>query len=163
MFLSLLLLGFNKGYKSANRYLSGALFFSSLFFLTTFVFLFSQNLSVIAFFETLIPSFYFLICPFAYFYVRGILKDDSRLSKLDFLHFSLFIVAFLGTMPLLFSSWENKLSIAENIRSNSWFNPSYRINSVFSPDQNKIIKAVQIFVYASLNWYTFYRYKQQLK
>jgi AraC-like DNA-binding protein len=163
MFLSLLLLGFNKGYKSANRYLSGALFFSSLFFLTTFVFLFSQNLSVIAFFETVIPSFYFLICPFAYFYVRGILKDDSRLSKLDFLHFSLFIIAFLGTMPLLFSSWENKLSIAENIRSDSWFNPSYRINSFFSPDQNKIIKAVQIFVYASLNWYTFYRYKQQLK
>ena len=163
MFLSILLLGFNKGYKSANRYLSGALFFSSLFFLTTFVFLFNQNLSVIALFETVVPSFYFLICPLSYFYIRSILSDDSSLSKADFLHFSLFIVAFLGTMPLLFSSWENKLAIAENIRSNSWFNPTYRINSLLSPNQNKIIKAIQIFVYATLNWYIFYRYKQQLK
>lgn len=161
--MSLLLLGFNKGYKSANRYLSGALFFSSLFFLTTDIFLFNQNLSVIALFETVFPSFYFLICPLSYFYIRSILSDDSSLSKADFLHFLLFVVAFSGTMPLLFSSWENKLAIAENIRSNSWFNPTYRINSFFSPNQNKIIKAIQIFVYASLNWYIFYRYKQQLK
>ena len=163
MFLSLLLLGFNKGYKSANRFLAGVLFFSSLFFLTTFVFLFNQNLSFIALFETVIPSFYFLICPFSYFYIRSILKDDSSLSKADFLHFSLFVIAFLGTMPLLFSSWENKLSIAENIMSDSWFNPSYRINSFFSPNQNKIIKGIQIFVYALLNWYTFHSYKQQLR
>ncbi len=163
MFLSLLLLGFNKGYKSANRYLSGALFFSSLFFLTIDVFLFNQNLSVIALFETVVPSFYFLICPLSYFYIRSILSDDSSLSKADFLHFSLFVVAFSGTMPLLFSSWEHKLAIAENIRSNSWFNPTYRINSLLSPNQNKIIKAIHIFVYVLLNWYTFYRYKQQLK
>ena len=163
MIFSLLLLAYNKGYKSANRFLAGVFFFSSLFFLTTFEFLFNKNIHIIAVFETVIPSFYFLICPFSYFYIRSILKDNSTLSKYDFLHFLPFAIAFLGTMPLLFSSWENKLQIAENIRSNYWFNPNYRINVFLSPNQNKILKAIQILVYVTLNWYTFYKYKLLLK
>jgi hypothetical protein len=163
MIFSLLLLAYNKGYKSANRFLAGVFFFSSLFFLTTFEFLFNKNIQIIAVFETVIPSFYFLICPFSYFYIRSIVKDNSKLSKYDFLHFLPFAIAFLGTMPLLLSSWENKLQIAENIRSNYWFNPNYRINVFLSPNQNKIFKGIQILVYVTLNWYTFYKYKLQLK
>jgi AraC-like DNA-binding protein len=163
MIFSLLLLGYNKGYKSANLFLAGVFFFSSLFFLTIFQFLFNTNIYVLAVFETVIPSFYFLICPFSYFYIRSILKDDSSLSKLDFLHFLPFAVAFIGTMPLLFSSWEYKLQIAENIRSNFWFNPTYRINIFIGPNQNKILKGIQILVYSTLNWYTVYKYKPQLR
>jgi AraC-like DNA-binding protein len=163
MIFSIVLLGYNKGYKSANRFLAGVFFFSSLFFLTTFEFLFNKNVNIIAVFQTVIPSFYFLICPFSYFYIRSILKDNSRLSKFDFLHFLPFAIAFLGTMPLLFSSWENKLKIAENVISNYWFNPTYRINLFLSPNQNKILKGLQILVYVILNWYTFHKYKLQLK
>ena len=163
MFLSLMLLIFNNGYKSANRFLAGVFFFGSMFYLTIFVFFFGESLFYTAIFEASVPSFFYLIGPLSYFYVRSVLRDDVRLSKLDYLHFLLFAVIFLGTLPILFSSWEHKLEIARNILNENWFHPHFKINFFITQRQNTVLKGLHLFAYLVLIWYTFYKSRMQLK
>ena len=85
MFLPLVILFYNKGYLSANRYLAGFLFFSALYLLENFYFFYGKSLFIIAFFTTT-HAFFYLIGPCAFLYVRSILKDNSVLSKIDYLH-----------------------------------------------------------------------------
>ena len=163
MFLSLMLLIFNKGYKSANRFLAGVFFFGSMFYLTIFVFFFGESLFFTAIFEASIPSFFYLIGPLFYFYIRSVLRDEVRLSKLDYLHFLIFVVVFLGTLPILFSSWEHKLEVARNILNKNWFGPYTQINAILSQKANTILRGVHLLFYLVLIWLTFYKYKSQLK
>jgi hypothetical protein len=98
LFLPLVIFYFNKGYLSANRYLAGFLFFSALYLLENFYFFYGKSLAIIAFFTTT-HAFFYLIGPFAFFYVRSILRDNSKLSKTDYLHLVLFVVSFIGYFP----------------------------------------------------------------
>jgi AraC-like DNA-binding protein len=59
--------------------------------------------------------FYLLLGPLFYFYVRGLLKDDYRLSKADLLHFIPSILFFINITPYVFQSWDNKLIYATNV------------------------------------------------
>jgi AraC-like DNA-binding protein len=160
---SVMLLIFNDGYKSANRFLAGVSFFWSLYYLNIYVYFFEKYLPIIAVSITVIPSFFYLIGPLSYFYVRGIVKDNTRLSRVDLLHFTLFILSFAGALPVMFSSWDHKLQIAENIQSNNWFDSTYQINAIFSQQVNRIIRPIQLLVYVLLNWHTIYQYRFKLK
>jgi hypothetical protein len=95
MFLPFVILFYNKGYLSANRYLAGYLFFAALYLLENFSFFYGKSLFGIACFTTT-HAFFYLIGPFSYFYVRSILTDNSKISKYDFLNYALFAVSFLG-------------------------------------------------------------------
>lgn len=160
---SVMLLIFNDGYKSANRFLAGVSFFWSLYYLNIYAYFFEKSLPIIAVSITVIPSFFYLIGPLSFFYVRGILKDNTRLSRLDSLHFMLFFLSLAGALPVMFSSWDNKLQIAENIRSNNWFDSTYQVNAIFSQHHNRIIRPIQLMLYVLLNWRTMYQYRFKLK
>lgn len=77
-------------------------------------------------------AFYYLIGPSAFFYVRGTLRDNARFSKLDLLHFLPFVLFFLGYIPYLFSSWQYKLLVAENIQSENWNVARFHLNLIIS-------------------------------
>ena len=83
MLLSILLSFYNNGYKSANAYLAGFLFLSSLFTFIQFVFLFSHNLHLIVWFVAGFPSLFYLIGPLSYFYIRSILRDNTINGSFD--------------------------------------------------------------------------------
>lgn len=140
IFLSLTLLFYNKGYKSANRFLSGYLFCSSLFLLTQYLFIYSKSVALTAFFVTGFPSLYFLIGPFAYFYVRSIFRDTVKLSKTDYLHFLPFVLIFIGTIPFLLSPWEYKCLIARNILGGTFMASKYNINFIVPKIINQLIR-----------------------
>lgn len=57
--------------------------------------------------------------PILYFYVRGVLRDDSRLSKNDLLHFVPAFLLFINISPHLFSSFDIKLDYAGRVLSNT--------------------------------------------
>lgn len=122
-----MILFYNNGYKSANLYLAGFFFFVSLYLLNNYILTFSKSNSLVAIFITTIPSFFFLIGPLSYFYVRSIIRDNSKLSYTDYIHFALFIIAFLGTMPTLFSSWAHKQEVADILISNNWRIKKFKI------------------------------------
>ena len=140
IFLSLTLLLFNKGYKGANRFLSGYLFCSSAFLLTQYFLIYTKSIPIIAFFMSGIPSLYFLIGPFAYFYVRSILRDNVKLSKTDYLHFLPFVFIFMGTIPYLLSPWEYKCFIAQKIVDGTFMGSKYNINFLIPKVINQLIR-----------------------
>ena len=101
LFLPLLILYFNKGYRSANRYLAAFLFFASLYLLENFYFFYGASANKVAFF-TNTHAFFYLIGPCAFFYLRSLLRDNSKLNKTDLLHFALFGISFVGYIPYFF-------------------------------------------------------------
>ena len=87
-----------------------------------------------------IPSLYFLIGPFAYFYVRSILRDNVKLSKTDYLHFLPFVFIFMGTIPYLLSPWEYKCFIAQKIVDGTFMGSKYNINFLIPKVINQLIR-----------------------
>ena len=120
--------------------MSGYLFCSSAFLLTQYFLIYNKSISLIAFSVTGIPSLYFLIGPFAYFYVRSILRDNLKLSKTDFLHFLPFILIFIGTIPFLFSTWEYKFLLAKSIADGEFMQSKYNINFLIPKIINQLIR-----------------------
>lgn len=150
IFLSLTLLFFNKGYKGANRFLSGYLFCSSAFLLTQYFLIFSKSKFLIAFFISGFPSLFFLIGPFAYFYVRSIFRDTVKLSNKDYLHFLLFFIIFIGTIPFIFSSLEYKFIICKKIIENTFIHSKYNVNFLVPKTINQLIRPLVALYYFTL-------------
>ena len=160
--MSTLLFFYNKGYRSANIYLAGFLFLSSLFVFIQYVFIFSHDLEVIIWFVAGFPSLFYLIGPFAFFYVRSILRDNARFSNWDYLHFILCFLVLLGAIPYITSDLEYKISLARHIESNDWSSIKYRPNAIFPPMFNRTMRPIHLLVYSILIWVTIYQYRVKL-
>ena len=158
-FLPVVLLYFNKGYRTANRYLAGFLFFAALYVLENFYFFYGVSLNKIAFF-TLVHSFFYLIGPFAFFYMRSILRDNSKLNKVDYLHFALFAISFLGYVPYFFSSWDYKLEIAKNLQGENWDISPFHLNSLLLHEVDQVLNVLHTYFYSSSLWYLLWHYKK---
>jgi AraC-like DNA-binding protein len=154
IFLSILLLVYNKGYKSANVYLGLFLFLSNLITLSLYLHIFSNSKAVLAFVMSIPinPSAYTL-GPLAYLYVRSILKDNARFTKYDGLHFVFFTVNFIGRLPYNLAGWEEKLRIANDIINLSWEGISFsNENNILPVRINSVLKGIHFFLYLILIW-----------
>ena len=93
--LALIVLFFNQGNKSANFYLGLFLLCFSVFSLTHYTFLFLNSEYLIATLLILpFNSLIYVVGPFAYLYIRSILNDEAKFTKLDLLHFFPFFFEF---------------------------------------------------------------------
>ena len=162
MLLSALLFFYNEGYNKANRYLAGFLFLSSLFYLIQYIFIYSHSLKAITWFAAGLPATVYLIGPFAYLYVRSILRDNTRLSKKDYLHFLIFFIVFAGTIPYIFSSLDYKMNIARCIESNDWGSLKYRPNAFVPPIINRFMRPLHPLIYAIATWCLIFNYKKKI-
>ena len=157
--LPLIILFFNKGFRGANRYLAFFLFFASLYVLENFIFFYGVSLFRVAF-ATTTHAFFYLIGPFAFLYIRTILRDNSSLSRLDYLHFVFFIISFTGYIPYFFSPWSNKLVVAQNIMSENWDMAQFHLNLFLPHKLDQLINLLHTYFYASSLWYLLrYYYK----
>lgn len=159
MFLPLVILFYNKGYLSANRYLAGFLFFAALYVLESFYFFYGKEIYIIAFF-TNTHAFFYLIGPCAFYYVRSILKDNSKLAKIDYFHFALFAIFLVGYIPYFFSNWDYKLTIAQNIFSNNWDVAKFHINKIIPHKIDQGLNVLHTYFYAISLWYLLWYYKK---
>lgn len=163
MFLACVTFFYNKGYQRANRYLAGFLFAVSLYMVTMFHVSYGGSIWWVAFFSSGFASSFFLIGPFAYFYVRSILRDSADLRRRDYLHFLPFVIMFLGILPYMFSSWEHKLEFANTLRSNDWKHiQSFRANRVLTTFQNEILRPAQSLFYGFSLWFLLWKYRAKL-
>jgi AraC-like DNA-binding protein len=104
---------------SSNIYLFFFLLINNTYSLAHYATIYSGNKFLIALMLVHFTPLYLLIGPLFYFYVRGLLKDDARLSKLDILHFIPAILFFINITPYFFKSWDYKLAYAANVILNS--------------------------------------------
>lgn len=159
LFLPMLMLFYNKGFKSINRYLAGFLFFSSLYLLESFTFFYAESKNWVAFF-TNTHAFFYLIGPFSFFYVRGMLRDNSHLDKKDWLHFLPFLAFFIGYIPYMLSGWKYKLLVADNIQSENWDMAQFHLNVVIPHKLDQALNVLQIYFYSASLWYLIWKYKR---
>ena len=160
LFLPMVLFFYNKGFKSANRFLAGFLFFASLYLLESFTFFYVDSKAIVAFF-TNTHGLYYLIGPFAFLYVRSTLKDNSRLTKIDVLHFIPFFTFFIGYLPYMVSPWSYKLMIAENILSENWDMQQFHLNWIIPHKVDQLLNVIQIYFYSIALWYLIWKYKRK--
>jgi AraC-like DNA-binding protein len=155
IFFSALLLGYNKGYKSANIYLGLFLFLFNFIILSHYFYLYNESKVTIAFILSIpFNASAFAIGPLALLYVRSILKDDTQFSKKDWVHFILFAIIFLGRLPYNFSSWDDKLMVADKIINDSWRSLSYSTYNNFLPLRvNYKLKGLHFLIYLISIWY----------
>lgn len=103
--------------------------------------------------------FLFLLGPLSFFYVRSVLTDQSKLSKLDYLHFLLFFIQILLMLPYLFTSWDHKLANAQMIQDGDIRQLS--LNLLIIPDiLNSFFGMLHLSFYLVLIAYTWWRYKK---
>ncbi len=72
-----------------------------------------------------IPTFYYLLAPLLYLYIRTLCQHETSFDRTDFVHFLLFLAAILYTIGrLLFNDRESPLA-------DSWSLYEYRLSQIF--------------------------------
>jgi AraC-like DNA-binding protein len=157
--MPIVLLYYNKGYFTANKYLAAFMFFASLYVLENFYFFYGETLEIVIIF-TMVHSFFYLIGPFAFFYMRSILNDNSKLSKTDYLHFALFVISFIGYIPYFFSNWDFKVIVGQNLQSENWDITPFRLNSFLLHEVDQVLNVAHTYFYSGSLWYLLWHYKK---
>jgi hypothetical protein len=80
--------------------------------------IFTPNRFWIAIFVGHIIPLFYLSGPFLFFYTRNALKNSTKLSKVDYLHFLPFIISLISIFPYYFIDFDSKLRIAQLIIEN---------------------------------------------
>jgi AraC-like DNA-binding protein len=154
IFFSILLLAYNKGYKSANVYLALFMFLCNLIIFINYLYFYNDSKVIRAILLSFpINSAIYLLGPLAFFYVRSILNDNIIFAKYDWLHFLVFLLFVIGRFPYIFLSWESKLLIAEDIINHSRINVSNSIFNIFLPTMlNFKLKGIHFLLYILFIW-----------
>lgn len=110
-----------------NIYLFFFLLINNIYALSHYATVDSGNKYLIAIMLVHFTPFYLLLGPLFYFYIRGLLTDDHRLTKYDWIHFIPAILFFINIQPYFLSGWAFKLQYAENVIMdvNSFINIEY--------------------------------------
>jgi AraC-like DNA-binding protein len=155
IFLSALLIFYNKGYRSANIYLGLFLFFFNFIILSHSIYLNNQSKEVISFVLSIpINATVYAIGPLALLYVRSILNDNAKFSSYDWLHFIIFAIFFVGRLLFNLSGWDNEFKVADDIlNQSSWKDLSYKNINQFIPIRiNYVLKSVHLSLYLIAIW-----------
>ena len=154
VFLSALLIFYNKGYRSANIYLGLFLFFFNFIIISHYIYIFSESAEVISFvLRVPINATAYAVGPLAFLYVRSILRDNAKLSKFDWFHFIFFAIFFSGRLLNNLSGWDGQYQVTDEILNNSWKNFShFKINQFLPMRINYILKAIHLSIYILLVW-----------
>jgi AraC-like DNA-binding protein len=99
----------------ANIYLFFFLLINNTYSLSHYATVYSGNKYLIAVMLVHFTPLYLLLGPLFYFYIRGLLIDDHKLSKWDWLHFIPSILFFINITPYFFNTWDHKLIYATNV------------------------------------------------
>lgn len=161
LFFSAILLTYNKGYKTANLYLGLFLFFLNYLTFYHYLIIFNDSQAILAVLLSIpIRGSAYLVGPLAYLYVKSIIQDNAQFNKYDALHFIMFGIIFIGSLPYNLTSWFVKYQAANDIINNSWNSLNYPdINKFLSSRINYALKGIHIFLYLIGLWTIIIKYE----
>ena len=113
----LLLINIKESYK-VNFFLFIFFIINNLYSLAHYATIYSGSKSMVAILLVNFTPLFLLVGPMLYFYVRGVLRDDYKFEKFDWLHFIPAFILLINILPHLFSSYDFKLSFAERVLLN---------------------------------------------
>lgn len=120
-----------------NLFLFAFFFINNLYSLAHYATIYSENKTLIAILLVNFTPLFILVGPVLYFYVRGLLRDDYRITNLDWLHFVPAFLLFINIMPHLFSSFDDKLEYATRVLQSPAEILKYK--NIFIPSQLKFL------------------------
>lgn len=155
LFFTFVLFYHNRGFKSVNVYLVFFLFFSNLFIITNYFYIYIDSKVFIAYLLSIpFNGIAYLLGPLAFLYVRSTLKDSISFGKYDWVHFIVFVIIYLGRLPYCFLSWDTKLMLADKIINHQWIKLNdWSFNYIFPMILNFKLKALHFLLYISATWY----------
>jgi AraC-like DNA-binding protein len=124
--VSLLLLINIKESNRVNLFLFVFFLINNLYSLAHYATIYSGSKTMVAILLVNFTPIFLLTGPMLFFYVRGVLRDDSKFEKFDWLHFIPAFILLINIIPHLFSSYEYKLSFAERVL----INPTEILNNI---------------------------------
>lgn len=145
--LSLLLLFNNWKINTNAIYLALFLICSSLYGIAHYFVLYGNSPFWLAVFYNHFTPLMLLLGPLLLFYVRGTLKDNSRLSNWDAVHFIPALIHFIGIIPYLAQPFDEKLKIANLLINNIDAIASININYFYNTAISFIIRPVLLLGY----------------
>ena len=116
--VSLLLLINIKESNRVNIFLFAFFFINNLYSLAHYATIYAGSKTMIAILLVNFTPLFLAVGPILFFYVRGVLRDDYRLSKFDILHFIPAFLLFINILPHLLSSFDVKMEYATRVLSN---------------------------------------------
>ncbi len=144
-------------YKKQNNaiYISLFLLIFSLYGLTHFVTVNLRDVFWGALFYINFTPVYLLIGPIIFLYARQNLHPRKKLHKFDLVHLIPFALDLIGISGYLFSSFEYKQEILQNIYSNPSDFKNVEIHLFFHPMGSYVIRIGSVLGYAFYNLFTF--------
>jgi AraC-like DNA-binding protein len=153
IFLSLILLYFNARKNMSTIYLGVFFFLISLYSFYQYVLLYSKSVVLIeillAGLAIVIPPLY-LIGPVLYWYIRSVLKDDSRLKRKDIWHLLPMTIYFLAALPYTFVPFSDKAEAAIEAVKDVAFIQTYNatiLDQIFSVSAIYLSRPILVLVY----------------
>jgi AraC-like DNA-binding protein len=147
LILALILLG-NNFQKNKNAvFISCFFIFASIYSITHYFYVFGKSPFWLAIFFNNFTPLYLLLGPLLLFYIRGTINDNSKLSKIDALHFFPAIIQLIGIVPYLFLPFEEKLHVAQRLLTDEDALLKIRFNIFFMPSTGFLIRAILLFIY----------------
>ncbi len=103
----------------------------------------------------------FLIPPFAYIYIRSVLKDEQKLRAKDYLHFIPAFLVFVNYIPIYFMPALQKQELLQNIMKD--FSLSYLTENGYIREKYLFFaRMFQSIVYLFFQWKLVVAYKKEL-
>ena len=115
LIISLIILSYNIRKFQAKLFLGIFFLLLSLYGLNQWVFVYSGSVFALAIFSVNFSSFFFLIGPSFFIYVRSVLKDDASLNRKDLLHILPAIIYLFAAVPHFLTPFSHKMDLAEKI------------------------------------------------
>ncbi|WP_310594198.1 AraC family transcriptional regulator [Flavobacterium sp.] len=145
--ISFVLLYHNWGLNKNAIYLTFVFILTSIFGIAHYLITSGGSRFWLAIFYNNFAALMFLIGPFLYFYIRNTLTDRYSLSKKDWLHFIPTLIAFIGSVPYIFQSFDKKLEIADKIIQNPDIIEEIDVNIFYTMGQSFVFRCSIAFLY----------------
>ena len=103
----------------------------------------------------------FLIPPFAYIYIRSVLRDEQKFKVTDYIHFIPAVLVFVNYIPVYFMPAQEKQALLKSIIDH--FSQTYLAGNGYVSDKYLFIaRMLQSIVYLIFQWKLLISYKKEL-
>lgn len=163
LLLTIIITLYNYSINKNGLYLSGFLIPISISGMLHYFFILDHSAWKLAIMYGHFMPLFYLAGPMLYFYIRGTLRDNSNLSRWDYLHFLPFIISLISIFPYYFVDFESKLKIAESIIKDPNFHRRINISWLYNNNYNLAVRHIFLFGYVLLSLFSLIRYSLQKK
>lgn len=114
--VAFLLLFYNRNRFAGNHFLVGFFLINSIYGLTFYSLYYSPSVVFSAIMHGHFMPLLYLGGPMAYFYVRSLITDNSKLKRKDLVHFIPFFILLIGIIPYYLKDFDYKVALNESFR-----------------------------------------------